>query len=90
VLGFCHEHALILYVYLPNEHSEEESVLTVRRSLARTSPFSLTIDSTMLVLTALSTTGIKIHRHEMMIHAKGLTTCACCSVDAARAKSQGF
>jgi hypothetical protein len=27
--GFCHEHALILYVYLPNEHSEEESVLTV-------------------------------------------------------------
>jgi hypothetical protein len=28
-LGFCHEHALILYVYLPNEHSEEESVLTV-------------------------------------------------------------
>jgi hypothetical protein len=28
--GFCHEHALILYVYLPNEHSEEESVLTVR------------------------------------------------------------
>ncbi|KAH7089827.1 checkpoint protein Hus1/Mec3 [Paraphoma chrysanthemicola] len=25
---FCHEHALILYVYLPNEHNEEESVLT--------------------------------------------------------------
>ncbi|KAH8726049.1 checkpoint protein Hus1/Mec3 [Phaeosphaeriaceae sp. PMI808] len=25
---FCHEHALILYVYLPNEHSEDESVLT--------------------------------------------------------------
>ncbi|KAF2203669.1 Hus1-like protein [Delitschia confertaspora ATCC 74209] len=25
---FCHEHALILYVYLPNENGEEESVLT--------------------------------------------------------------
>lgn len=30
--GFCHEHALIIYVYLPNEHSEEESVLTVQCS----------------------------------------------------------
>jgi hypothetical protein len=28
-LGFCHEHALILYVYLPNDSGEEESVLTV-------------------------------------------------------------
>ena len=28
--GFCHEHALILYVYLPNDdESAEESVLTV-------------------------------------------------------------
>ncbi|KAL1795516.1 hypothetical protein ACET3X_005740 [Alternaria dauci] len=25
---FCHEHALILYVYLPNDNGEEESVLT--------------------------------------------------------------
>ena len=29
-LGFCHERALILYVYLPNEDGAEESVLTVR------------------------------------------------------------
>ena len=28
--GFCHEHALILYVYLPNDNGEDESVLTVR------------------------------------------------------------
>ena len=29
--GFCHEHALILYVYLPNDdHDAEDSVLTVR------------------------------------------------------------
>ena len=29
-IGFCHEHALILYVYLPSEDDEtEESVLTV-------------------------------------------------------------
>ncbi|CAI6333992.1 unnamed protein product [Periconia digitata] len=26
---FCHEHALILYVYLPSERDEDESVLTV-------------------------------------------------------------
>lgn len=26
--GFCHEHALILYVYLPNDDAED-SVLTV-------------------------------------------------------------
>jgi HUS1 checkpoint protein len=30
VIGFCHDHALILYVYLPNERDGEESVLTVR------------------------------------------------------------
>lgn len=29
VIGFCHEHALILYVYLPNENGTDESVLTV-------------------------------------------------------------
>ena len=28
--GFCHEHALILYVYLPNDNGDDESVLTVR------------------------------------------------------------
>lgn len=28
-LGFCHDHALILYVYLPNDGDSEESVLTV-------------------------------------------------------------
>lgn len=29
--GFCHEHALILYVYLPNDDTGgEDSVLTVR------------------------------------------------------------
>ena len=29
-LGFCHDHALILYVYLPNDDDNaEESVLTV-------------------------------------------------------------
>ncbi|KAF2826555.1 Hus1-like protein [Ophiobolus disseminans] len=28
VACFCHEHALILYVYLPSEHSDDESVLT--------------------------------------------------------------
>ncbi|CAN9445769.1 unnamed protein product [Alternaria alternata] len=27
---FCHEHALILYVYLPNDNGEDESVLTAR------------------------------------------------------------
>jgi hypothetical protein len=27
-IGFCHEHALILYVYLPNDDTED-SVLTV-------------------------------------------------------------
>ncbi|KAG9204884.1 hypothetical protein G6514_010118 [Epicoccum nigrum] len=27
---FCHEHALILYVYLPNDNGDDESVLTVR------------------------------------------------------------
>lgn len=27
--GFCHEHALILYVYLPTDGGEDESVLTV-------------------------------------------------------------
>lgn len=26
--GFCHEHALILYVYLPSDNGAEESVLT--------------------------------------------------------------
>ncbi|KNG50350.1 cell cycle checkpoint protein [Stemphylium lycopersici] len=26
---FCHEHALILYVYLPNDNGEDESVLTL-------------------------------------------------------------
>ena len=32
-IGFCHEHALILYVYLPNDdHDAEDSVLTVRLS----------------------------------------------------------
>lgn len=31
-IGFCHEHALILYVYLPNDDAED-SVLTV--SLAK-------------------------------------------------------
>jgi hypothetical protein len=29
-LGFCHEHALILYVYLPDDNGEDDSVLTVR------------------------------------------------------------
>lgn len=33
-VGFCHEHALILYVYLPNDNGEDESVLTA--SLYRT------------------------------------------------------
>jgi len=28
-VGFCHEHALILYVYLSNDNGEDESVLTV-------------------------------------------------------------
>lgn len=29
--GFCHDHALILYVYLPNDESgTDSSVLTVR------------------------------------------------------------
>lgn len=27
--GFCHDHALILYVYLPSDNDAEESVLTV-------------------------------------------------------------
>lgn len=31
--GFCHEHALILYVYLPNDNGDDESVLTVRADL---------------------------------------------------------
>lgn len=31
-LGFCNEHALILYVYLPNDGDGEESVLTVNVS----------------------------------------------------------
>lgn len=31
--GFCHEHALILYVYLPSEDGSDESVLTVRLTL---------------------------------------------------------
>jgi hypothetical protein len=86
VLGFCHEHALILYVYLPNEHSEEESVLTVRRSLARTFPFSLTFDSTMSVLTALSTMAMKIHYHEIMTYSKGLTMCDYCRIEVSHAK----
>jgi hypothetical protein len=30
LLGFCHDKALILYVYLPNEDGAEDSVLTVR------------------------------------------------------------
>lgn len=29
VTGFCHDHALILYVYLPSENDSEDSVLTV-------------------------------------------------------------
>ena len=40
VLGFCHEHALILYVYLPNDDAED-SVLTV--SLARGSGMLLVV-----------------------------------------------
>ena len=33
-LGFCHDHALILYVYLPNDDTgADESVLTVRQSV---------------------------------------------------------
>jgi hypothetical protein len=34
LLGFCHDHALILYVYLPNDNGEDESVLTVCGAVA--------------------------------------------------------
>lgn len=27
-IGFCHDHALVLYVYLPNEGDSEDSILT--------------------------------------------------------------
>jgi hypothetical protein len=32
--GFCHHHALILYVYLPNEGDGDDSVLTVNHTVA--------------------------------------------------------
>lgn len=35
--GFCHEHALILYVYLESDDGSEDSVLTVRLCLTSTS-----------------------------------------------------
>ncbi|KAI4640900.1 uncharacterized protein J4E78_010544 [Alternaria triticimaculans] len=31
---FCHEHALILYVYLPNDNGDDESVLTLLQRIA--------------------------------------------------------
>ena len=41
-LGFCHEHALILYVYLSND--DVESVLTVcDESSDRCQPYSFTL-----------------------------------------------
>jgi HUS1 checkpoint protein len=49
--GFCHEFALILYVYLPNDSGADESVLTVCCSFNLVTS-SLTICSTMSVRTA--------------------------------------
>lgn len=39
ILGFCHEHALILYVYLPSDGGEDESVLTVSSQFANLEPY---------------------------------------------------
>jgi hypothetical protein len=58
--GFCHDHALILYVYLPNDNGEDESVLTVCGatfppfSSSSRRPFANETTSTTSVPTALS------------------------------------
>lgn len=44
-LGFCHEHALILYVYLPSDSGEDESVLTVRYSAQTSFQFPSQVSS---------------------------------------------
>jgi len=51
---FCHEHALILYVYLPGaDDGGEESVLTVRVCPEWRSKLQLTVNSTTLAPTVL-------------------------------------
>ena len=69
-LGFCHEHALILYVYMSND--DMESVLTVRFTSILLPPPILLNGTNLMNSTTSRLTALDTQRNSILAHFRTL------------------